>query len=103
MAVLPSESWGSKVAKKQAAAKALIPKEWLLPLTLPIPSNVLEIPRKSGILSERELEITEAYDATQLLVKLAKGEFTSTEVTKAFSKRAAIAQQVVSAITSILS
>ena len=103
MTASSSESWESKVAKKQAAAKDLIPKEWLLPLTLAIPSNVLEIPRQSGILSERELEITESYDATQLLLKLAKGEFTSAEVTEAFSKRAAIAQQVVSVITRILS
>lgn len=56
----------------------------------------MDIPRSSGLLSERELTITEKYSVPELLAKLASGELTSLEVTTAFSKRAAIAQQVVS-------
>jgi amidase len=42
------------------------------------------------------LIITESYDARRLLRQLATGQLTSVEVTEAFSKRAAIAQQLVS-------
>lgn len=58
-------------------------------------NNVLDVPRRSGILSERELHITEGYDVRGLLAGLAGGEMTAVEVTAAFSKRAAVAQQVV--------
>ena len=51
--------------------------------------------RESGILAERELEITENYNVTQLIDALATGHLTSVEVTKAYCKRAAVAQQLV--------
>ncbi|KAF4633472.1 hypothetical protein G7Y89_g4647 [Cudoniella acicularis] len=92
--MIPTESWQSKVAKKQAEVKAAIPHEWLLPSTITPTSNVLNIPRQSGILSNHELDITESYNAVQLLEKLAAGIWTSAEVTEAFCKRAAIAQQL---------
>jgi hypothetical protein len=95
MSLAKPETWQSKVAKKQAEVKAAIPAQWLLPPSIRPPS-VLDIPRKCGILSERELIITESYDARQLLHQLAIGRLTSVEVTEAFSKRAAIAQQLVS-------
>jgi amidase len=91
-------SWQDKVARKQLAVKAAIPVDWLLPSHVISSSNVLEVPRQSGILSQKELEITGAYSAGQLLKKLAAAELTASEVTLAFSKRAAIAQQVVSSI-----
>lgn len=63
-----------------------------------MPPQLLEynLPRRCGLLSESELEITENYPATQLLAKLASGQLSSLAVTTAFCKRAAIAQQVVS-------
>lgn len=91
----PSETWQTKVARKQLAVKAAIPSEWLLPSTVVISSNVLKIPRQCGILSEKELEITESYDAKHLLKMLSTGALSSAEVTAAFCKRAAIAQQLV--------
>lgn len=51
--------------------------------------------QKSGILSQRELEITEQYSVAELLTALSSGQITAVEATLAFSKRAAIAQQLV--------
>ncbi|KAG5998075.1 hypothetical protein E4U43_002503 [Claviceps pusilla] len=57
------------------------------------------IPRRSGILSHQEIDITEHYSAEQLLRRLARGGMTSLAVTTAFCKRAAIAQQLTSCLT----
>lgn len=56
----------------------------------------LQVARKAGILSERELDITENYTATQLRDQIALGQLKSVDVTVALAKRAAIAQQFVS-------
>jgi amidase len=63
---------------------------------------VLDVPRRSGILTKKELDITENHDATDLVSKMAKGELKSVEVVTAFCKRAAIAQQCVSCLTEIM-
>jgi Asp-tRNA(Asn)/Glu-tRNA(Gln) amidotransferase A subunit family amidase len=62
---------------------------------------VLDIPRRSGLLTKDELHLTEDYDATALLEKLTTGKLKSENVTRAFSKRAAIAQQVTNCLTEI--
>lgn len=54
----------------------------------------MDVPRDCGLLSEKELEITER-TAVDLVKRLAKGELTAVEVTAAFCKRAAIAHQMV--------
>lgn len=100
-------SWESVVAAKQQSCRDKLPKEWLLPssilqtLQTPLEDNAnrvndMDIPRKSGILTEEELDITEKYTVAQLLSKLKSGELSALDVTLAFSKRAAIAQQLVS-------
>lgn len=72
--------WQTVSAAKREANAAKIPKEWRLPestlgtLHLDADLNVLDIPRKCGILSEREMELTEKYDATGLLEKMASGQ-----------------------------
>lgn len=63
--------------------------------TSSLPLNVLNIPRTSGLLSDLELELTEQYDATSLLEKLAKQEVSAETLLVAFRKRATIAQQCV--------
>ncbi|CAG5176048.1 uncharacterized protein ALTATR162_LOCUS8285 [Alternaria atra] len=103
-------AWESKVAAKQQAGRDKIPKEWLLPasvmnlLRVPLPEHPnriieMDIPRQSGILSEKELNITEKYTVEELLEQLRKGVLSSLEVTIAFSKRAAMAQQLLSCLT----
>ncbi|KAL1793520.1 hypothetical protein ACET3X_008502 [Alternaria dauci] len=59
----------------------------------------MDIPRKSGILDEKELDITEKFTVEELLQQLRMGVLSSLEVTIAFSKRAAIAQQLLSCLT----
>lgn len=60
-------------------------------------TNVMDVPHQSGIMTTKELEITEM-DATSLLELMASGQLKSYDVTLAFCKRAAIAQQLVSSL-----
>ena len=97
--------WQKLGAAKRAERDSAFPPEWLLPasflsqydLSETSGTNVLslDIPRKSGILSETELRITEQFTAIELVHELATGTFTSAEVVLAFSKRATIAHQLV--------
>ncbi|KAF7158153.1 hypothetical protein CNMCM5623_002819 [Aspergillus felis] len=95
--------WQQKAQLKQSEAASKIPPEWRLSSDIvnavSNESNVLDIPKKCGILSARELDITENYDATDLLQKLASKELSALEVTTAFCKRAAIAQQLTFCLT----
>ncbi|CAI7613130.1 unnamed protein product [Penicillium palitans] len=106
MASQPHPSnWQDLVAAKRHECEEKIPHDWLLsadqlafaqetPRVLDI-----DLPRRSGLLSEVELDLTENYTASQLLSKLASGQVSSSVVTTAFCKRAAIAQQVLSCLT----
>ncbi|KAH8836087.1 amidase signature domain-containing protein [Flagelloscypha sp. PMI_526] len=86
-------------AKKQAQTDAL-PKEWLLPQLPPKDQlNVMDIPRSCGLLNEKELQITETSDVKTILQFLAKGTWSSLEVTTAFLKRAIIAHQLTNCLT----
>ncbi|GAB1210164.1 hypothetical protein APSETT445_008954 [Aspergillus pseudonomiae] len=99
------QPWHEKALAKQATAASKIPPEWRLPdsiqaqLTSDPGRNCLDIPAQSGLLTARELAITATEDATALLAKIANREYTAVEVTTAFSKRAAIAQQLTSCLT----
>lgn len=104
--------WQEIVAEKQKTADKLVPPAWQLPdalwqeLTLPLEANSTrlierDLPHQSGLLTTRELEITEDYSTTQLLSALAKGVLSSVEVTTAFCKRAAIAQQLTNCLTEV--
>jgi hypothetical protein len=48
--------------------------------------NVLEIPRSCGLLSAKELEITESWDVKGLLGQIHSQKLTSKEVIEAFCK-----------------
>ncbi|KAJ5744467.1 hypothetical protein N7533_009337 [Penicillium manginii] len=103
--------------RKQIELAAAIPSEWQLPTNL-IPEgmlspaesitegpklygrvNVMEIPRTCGILTSKELGITENYDVRGLVSAMTEGKLKSEEVTRAFCKRAAIAHQVTRCLT----
>lgn len=97
----------NKLHERRIQNDNAIPKAWKLDLSkipglkLPLESNknniiALDLPRTSGIMSQRELDITESYSITKLLSGLAQGFLTSHEVTTAFAKRAAIGHQTVS-------
>jgi Asp-tRNA(Asn)/Glu-tRNA(Gln) amidotransferase A subunit family amidase len=63
------------------------------------PQNVLHIPRESRILSADETMLTETYSAETLLSALASRKFSALDITTAFCKRTAIAQQLTNCIT----
>lgn len=101
-----SHTWEARVAEKRARCAEAIPNAWrvtpsvLNTIQTPLETcknNVisLDIPRRSGIFDEIELDITESYTVSELLEKLASGVFTAVQVVTAFSKRAALAQQSV--------
>lgn len=88
--VIPS--WSEIAAAKVAARDALIPEKWRIPVTDAL--NVIDIPKTCGVLSPGEIEITET-PAPKLVQKILSEELSSYDVTLAFCKRAAIAQQLV--------
>lgn len=99
-----TSNWQQKATAKQAEAAAKILAEWRLSAEIlqQVSENeqsVLDIPKACGLLTPKELAITENYDATALRDKLAAGEVSSVDVTTAFCKRAAIAQQLTSCLT----
>ena len=91
-------TWQELAAEKKAHQAASIPKEWLIVPPSDDILDVMDIPAKCGLLSARDLEITEVSTVAVLLSKIATGAWSSVEVTTAFCKRAVIAHQVVRAL-----
>jgi amidase len=96
-------TWQEIAASKQAERAAKLPAEWLIPASLlPAPEqlSVQDFPATSGFFTDRELEITNS-TASEVVGKIASGEWASLEVTKAVCKRATVAQQLVNCLTEI--
>ncbi|KAJ5936587.1 hypothetical protein N7466_003037 [Penicillium verhagenii] len=99
--------------QKQAELNAAIPTAWKLPATIPLltpaesiaepkryeKTNVMDIPRTCGLLTTKELDITENYDIRGLVLAMKEGKFKTEAVIQAFCKRAAIAHQVTRCLT----
>jgi len=85
---------------KQDKRAALIPAEWRLPSNQM--STSYGAPETYGILTPKELEITGQNDAVDIVDKIASRIYTAKEVTVAFCKRAAIAQQLVNCLSEIM-
>lgn len=96
-----SPEWKEQVLNKRSHLAAQIPKEWRVSEAVaakvsPKSSiSAFDLLKESSLLTPREMEITEKYDATALLDQLRSKTITSVEVTTAFCKRAAIAHQLV--------
>ena len=58
-------------------------------------TSAFDLLNNTNLLSQREREITEKYDASTLIEMMVTGAISSVEVTTAFCKRAAAAQQLV--------
>lgn len=106
-------SWQQRVERKRQACANKIPAEWCIPdavmasLDAPLAdhkNNLIQknIIRESGIMTAHELHITEEYTVPELLAALASGSLSSVEVTTAYCKRAAIAQQLVYTLVSLI-
>lgn len=92
------DSWKQISTSAQQALLDSIPAKWRLP-TRPDPSqtDVRSIPRDCGLLTQRQLEITDQ-NASELVPQLLAGSLSSVEVTEAFCARAAIAHQCVGSV-----
>lgn len=100
---MAQQPWQKLAENKRKQTFNKIPNEWQIPKHK-LPSddirNVLAAPRESGILTEREIMITEKGMA-DTLHNLRTGKWTSREVTEAICKRAAIAHQLTNCLTEI--
>jgi len=76
--------------------EAAIPKEYLLPQEAlsDLPRDLTTVPKTSGHFTAKELEIIER-NAEDILLEIKSKTWTSLEVTRAFSKAAIVAQQLV--------
>lgn len=100
----PAPTWQEIAARKQAERASRIPQEWVVPASsLPSPDtlDVRRVPSTSRILSQRELHITSAHDAVSLAAALRARTYSAEEVSLAFCKRAAVAQQLCNCVTEI--
>ena len=106
--VVEVADWKQLALSKRVSTFNEIPKDWLLPVeqatrfTETNPISVLNVPRTCGILTQKELDITENHDATDLVALIKKGELSSVDVVTAFCKRAAIAHQTTNCLTEIM-
>jgi amidase len=92
--------WQDVARRRGKEIKSGMPQEYLLPETS-FTKNSINLPEKSGLLSQRELELT-SLTATELLKLIHNETYTAVEVTTAFCKRAAIAHQAVSRSTKLV-
>jgi hypothetical protein len=83
----PTPKWQSVSWQKKDQQFARIPAEWRLS-RLPSSNitNYLDVPRECGLLTDRELDITENYDATALAQAIRERKLNCVDVTTAFCK-----------------
>ncbi|KAL1612637.1 hypothetical protein SLS60_000866 [Paraconiothyrium brasiliense] len=101
MTASSEQNWEKIAASKRAALAAQIPLEYRIPQQLLPPDDQLDVttfPKESGWFDQKELEIAES-SATHILNKIASRSWTSEEVTRAFLKHAAAAQQLTNCLT----
>jgi len=96
----PLESWQSIAKRAQQHRDAtLAAVQPPIPEIPDPPQDSTPIPKT--ILTKEELNITES-DPVDLLSKLSSGSLSSTDVTNAFLRRAALAQKLVNCITELM-
>lgn len=101
--LMTSQTYHAIARRKLRSLQSLIPKNWLLdPLPDPLPLDVRSLVSKSTALTPEELSITSSHDVTSLSELIHSRTLTSEAVTTAFSKRAAIAQQLTNCLSEIL-
>lgn len=93
-------SWEEVARRRQHEINSAIPEVYQVPEALLSGRKLIDLPKSSGILNDRELKIT-SMTATGLLKQIHNETYTAVEVTTAFCKRASIAHQAVSKISSI--
>ncbi|KAL4786660.1 amidase signature domain-containing protein [Aspergillus varians] len=94
--------WKPIIVQKRLTQLQSIPPSWHLPQSIiHSDATTLDIIRTCGILSSQELNWTDIDDITELVRLLASREVSSVQLTTAFCKRAAVAQQMTGCLTEI--
>lgn len=91
------QRWEREAQRGRDILQNSIPKQWLAPAEILPPvtqKNVIDFPRQSGLLSERELTITHM-SATELVARMGTGKLKAEEVIVAFLKRSVLGHQLV--------
>ncbi|KWU44658.1 amidase [Rhodotorula sp. JG-1b] len=101
-----ANDWAIAAAAKRSAQAALIPPAYRLPPAeiecLPRTHDLREyVSNECSLLSDRDKEITNLDEASELLQRLREGVYTAVEVTEAFCRRAAVAQQLTNCLSEI--
>ena len=94
---MAEQDWEKIAAAKREALAEKIPPHLRIPKDQLPPESQLNVttwPKESGWFTEKELEITGS-SALQILGKIASKAWSAEDVTVAFCKRAAAAQQLV--------
>lgn len=92
-----ASTWETQARKARDILQQSIPKQWMVPANQLPPAtqlNVVDFPRTSGILTDKELAITEM-SATALVERMGKGQLSAEEVVVAFLKRSVVGHQLV--------
>ncbi len=99
-----TKDWRALCAARKQRQLDAIPKQWTIhpPPHHSAHPNVLDVPKTCGLLTARELDITDTVNVVTLLDNLRTGQWSSVEVTTAFYKRAIVAHQLVSSSHSYL-
>lgn len=99
---LETPAWKVQAAQKRLVQFESIPTDWRLSPDIVPPLNAYTFLQSASHLTDKELAITNITDARTLLKKLANRQWSAIEVVRAFSKRAAIAQQLTGCCTEFL-
>ncbi|KAF5311010.1 hypothetical protein D9619_007734 [Psilocybe cf. subviscida] len=104
---MPSDAkkpdWEVKASKKRQALSDCIPEEWrIAEIRISESPNVMHVPETCGILTKREITITNTTNVGRILQRIQSREWSAYETTLAFCKRACIAHQLTNCLTEIL-
>lgn len=93
--------WTTAATTKRDAILNSIPQEWRI-AKIPSASEQKDVTGEyvQQFLDKKEIEITET-DAVDIANKVAAGEWSAVDVTKAFCHRAALAHQLVSPLSRV--
>ncbi|PCG90117.1 Amidase [Penicillium occitanis (nom. inval.)] len=94
-------TWMEVASERKRKIEEKIPSEWRVDKTQLQGKCLVDLPRASGLLTDKELLITEL-SAVQILAAMREQILTATETTIAFCKRAAISHQATNCLAEIL-
>ena len=92
--IMATSSWQETASQKREAIFAAIPAEWRLEKLPSVEEQVDVTEYVKQYFDKEELDITES-SADVIAKKVADGQWTALEVTKAFCHRAAVGHQLV--------